>query len=382
MPTNPARYRFAVAALSLLALASGTRNAAAREPELLPEELGGWKRTEWQRVESPRLERVNQGDVAALLREYGAQGAEEATYRRGADEGRVTVYEMADRSGAYGAFTLLGAPTGLRTYHRVALGEAGAAGVDAGLFYQGNFLVNWRKGGPLDELEEHLKRLAGAQASLPTLPSYLPAEGLVAGSERYLLGPRALAEVAPYAAGDWVGFAYGAEAVLARYRLVMTRDDARWQSRRAEATLILFHYPTPQIAEERLRSFAQLFDLNGSGVAGRREVFSRRTGTLLVFVTGTDADSATALLERVRYERQLAWSDPIGKLTTESYVMLIIDIFVNTGLLLVLVLVLGVVVGVLRLSLARLLAVRDPSRGPEPEVILLDLQHEPKQVDF
>lgn len=377
---HPRRGRLTVVAV---ALALALTAAAAAPPEtLLPAQIKSWKLAGWKRVEARGLEQVA-GPEAALLREYGAQRAEQAGYastlarhgerqsnhRRGGASAVLTVYQMADRSGAYGAYSLRRAAG-----REVALGEAGARLPDGYVFYQGNSFVRAQGGIELDALQALARQLgeaAGPQASLPALPGYLPAEGLVAGSDRYLLGPRALGEVAPLAPGDWAGFAYGAEAEAARYR----RGGA-------EAWLLLLSYPTPQIAEERLRDFARFFNLNGSRRAGLREVFARRTGTLVVFATGTDSGHAQALLERVRYERQLSWSEPGPPPSVGSYLGLIVDIFVNTGLLLVVMLVLGVVLGFLRLTVRRLLWGSEWAAPAEPEIILLDLHNTTEVAGF
>lgn len=352
--------------LSPAVLANTVYGAAA--DTLLPAELGAWQQTAWERVEAPELERL--GTIpggAALLREYGCRRAERAWYRSGDLEGRVTVFEMADRSGAYGAFTLLGAPTGLLTERRIALGEAGIAGVDAALFYQGNYLVNTWGSTPARESLEHLRRLGGAQASLPTLPDYLPREGFVAGSDRYLLGPVALNLVAPLAEGDWAGFVYGAEAEAARYRVGGE-----------EATLVLVSYPTPQIAAARLRDFEQLFNLNGAGDSRRRPVYAKRSGTLVVVVAGIESQqTAERLLDQVRYETEISWSRPAKPRPQIDWVLTIFNILVGTGLLLLFALLSGVAFGVVRLLVKRVLPGKVFDRPEDTEIIQLNLNFRP-----
>src|SRR3990172_2524579 len=98
--------------------------ALGAAPEaLLPAQLGV-QRITWEKVEATQLERVA-GDQAALLREYGARRAEQAVY---GDPPlllriRLTVYIMQDRSGAYGAFTLLREK--VKPVEVVEVGEAG-----------------------------------------------------------------------------------------------------------------------------------------------------------------------------------------------------------------------------------------------------------------
>ncbi|MGH9779672.1 MAG: DUF6599 family protein, partial [Candidatus Acidiferrales bacterium] len=224
-------------ALSVAACALAlTPLASAQTPEpLLPEQLGSVQRLEWKAVDAVSLESVAD-NLAPLLREYGCQGAEHAIYRGPAHPSgfaafRVTVYTMPDRSSAYGAFSLLA-----RNSPRSSLGESGTFFPDGLFFYQGQYFVSatgHTSDGSLQLLARQLAARSGDQASLPLLPDYLPEEGFVKGSDAYVLGPLALARVAPLAQGDWAGFAYGAEVQTARYRIGAHKSGS------SEATLLL-----------------------------------------------------------------------------------------------------------------------------------------------
>ena len=85
------------------------------------------------------------------------------------------------------------------------------------------------------------------KAPLPTLPDYLPSGDLVPNSERYVLGPEALARFAPGIPPSVAAFHYGVEASLADFRA--PGGDMR---------LVLFYYPTPQIAIQQYDLFAKL----------------------------------------------------------------------------------------------------------------------------
>ena len=353
--------------------------ALGAAPEaLLPAQLGV-QRITWEKVEATQLERVA-GDQAALLREYGARRAEQAVY---GDPPlllriRLTVYIMQDRSGAYGAFTLLREK--VKPVEVVEVGEAGVfyrLGNDPRtlfrfMFYQGNYLVmteglierhgtgtrEW-----LRRVARHLAEAGREQPSLPTLPRYLPREGFVEGSDRYLLGPLALGEVAPLAPGDWAGFAYGAEAGAGRYRLG-----------RAEATLLLFSYPTPQIAADRLRDFERLFNLNGTGDPARPLAFAKRSGTLVVFVSGvTSGQDAATLLNRVRYETEISWSETSPPQPEPHWTVTMVNLFLGTGLFVVYAFLSAVAFGAVRVLIQRLLPGRVFDRPEDTEIIRLDL---------
>ena len=348
--------------------------AAAAQAPLLPAQLGPWKKSklEWQMVAAPELERVA-GAQAALLREYGAQRAEQAgyfNYGEGDAGGGVKVYEMKDRSGAYGAFTLIRG----QFARPVKLGEAGAWGSDAHTrfmycftFYQSNYLV--RVFAPDDDADElarladYLRVQAGPQPSLPTLPRYLPREGFVEGSDRYLLGPLALAEVAPLAPGDWAGFAYGAEAELGRYRVVG-----------GEAILLLLSYPTPQIAAARLRDFERFFNLNEEGDSQRRLVFAKRNGALVVLVSDvSSAMQAAVLLDRVRYEVDISWSETSPPRAEPHWAVTMVNLFLGTGLFVVYAFLSALAFGAVRVLIQRLLPGKVFDRPEDTEIIRLDL---------
>lgn len=337
--------------------------ALGAAPEaLLPAQLGLWQQKDWQQVGATELEQVA-GGLAPLLREYGAQRAEQAVYVRGQAEWRVRVYEMQDRSSAYGAFTLLRAEAGAP----VRFGEAGVSFHHFIDFYQGNYLVHnsffGAFDGPDPQLVERLKRLGGPQASLPTLPGYLPREGFIQRSDRYLLGPIALAEVAPLAPGDWAGFAYGAEAEAGRYHLG-----------RAEATLLLLSYPTPQIAAARLRDFERLFNLNGAGDPARPPAFAKRSGTLVVFVSGvTSGQDAANLLNRVRYEAEISWSETSDPRPQPDWALTVLNLFIGTGLFVVYALFSGLAFAGVRLLVMRLFPGKVFDRPEDTEIIQLNL---------
>lgn len=332
---------------------------AGAEP-ILPPRLGDSTRVQWLQVAAPELERTA-GESAVLLREYGGQGSEQARYERPGHSWQVTVYRMQDRSAAYGAFTLLGARG-----DPIGVGEGGVRTAQGLVFYQGPYFVTAdRLAGVADlkPLLERLETLAGLPASLPPLRHYLPQEGLIQGSTRYLLGPIALSSVAPAAPGDWAGFAYGAEGVSARYRV-----GGR------ETTLLLLSYPTPQIAQERMRSLEELFGLAGPPARARQPVQLRRTSSLLAVAIGDGSPGvAERLFDRIAYEARISWSQPGEGRPDFNWPKTLLNLFIGTGLLVLVTLLLGVTFGALRLGVKRLLPGRVFDRPQDTEIISLDL---------
>ena len=336
---------------ALLALACGFAAALApsvrADDPILPERLGEAQRQEWRELSARNLESGIGELLAAILREYGAAGAEQAAYRQGSSSLNVTVCEMQDRSGAYGAFTFL-------------RGRAPA------VFYQGNYLVLPDRRTPLPlqrALAATLAARSHDQASLPLLPEYLPEERLVKGSDAYVLGPLGLSRVAPLGQGDWVGFAYGAEVEVARYRI-----------NQREATLLLVSYPTPHIARARLADFQRTFNLNGQGGNGP-VVYAKRKSTLVVLVHGAEsAEEAARLIDAVRFQQEISWSEPTPPDESEI-VSGLIGIFLGTGVILIVTLGLGLAFGAARLLLMSTLPGRVFDKPVENDTIFLNLQN-------
>jgi hypothetical protein len=72
---------------------------------------------------------------------------------------------------------------------------------------------------------------------LPTLPGNLPTQDLVANSQRYITGPASLAKFIPGIPPSVAAFHYGAECHLGTFH-----------SPKGDMGLVIFNYPTPQIA--------------------------------------------------------------------------------------------------------------------------------------
>lgn len=351
-----------IALLALVSFAAG--NLPARETSVLPARLGNWERSEGLAVDARELESLAPAE-AAILREYGCLSAETAAYRRGANRWQVTVFRMQDRTGAYGAHTLL---RGVGPV--LSAGEAGTRTAARVSFYQGNYFA-WADPladeSALEALADALAGLPERVASLPILESFLPAGGLVRGSKQYFLGPRALSSVFAPAPGDWVGFAYGAEVQLARYRLAG-----------AEAILLLISYPTPQIAADRVRAFGQLFNLNGDADFYRQPIYARRLGTLVVFVSGSpSAEAANQLLDSIRYQTEVSWSDPSDPRGQMNWPHALLNIFVGTGLILLFTLLSGLAYGLLRLGIKQFFPGVIFDRPSDSDVIIFKLEAPP-----
>jgi Family of unknown function (DUF6599) len=340
---------------------------------LLPASFSGWNSTSTVTVQPSDLEKLA-GNNAAVLREYGVALAEQRDFTRGARTITLTLYRIKDSSAAYGAYSFLRTPdmTGAN------LIEHSSVGRDRALLLIGNLILDatakdiFSIGEDLSSLAQQLA-LRAEQGSLPPLPLYLPVKGRVPRSDRYVLGPVALSALLPLASDDWLGFADGAEAELARYRI-----------NGEEYTLLITEYPTPQIANKQLRDLAQRFDLDmGQGPAAsdtknKPTLFARQTSSLVAFVVNAHSKAAAeALLSRVRYETDLTWNEPSFSLTQPGWGTIIVGIITGTGILCLFALIAGIAFGGVRVLVKRFFPGKVFDRASQVEILQLGLTSKP-----
>jgi len=361
--------------IAVLVLAAAALPAAA--PETLPSSFSTWSAPAAAGTFPPdALEQLTGADAEAL-REYGALGAERRAYSRGAETLTVTLYRMRDPTSAYGAYTFLRteqmAAANLTPYSSLSPRRA--------LITVGHLLLDV-SGGDVPPLLADLKILVEQLGPLadkspyPTLARYLPPHGLVANSERYLLGPVALRHFLPLGNSDWIGFADGAEAQLARYRV-----------NGQEATLLLAAYPTPQAAARKLEELGRWFVLNPDrepAADSRGALFARRKGSLLTLVTYSRSRGlANSLLEQVRYETQVTWNEPRFSLTDPTMGQVVVGTIMGTGFLLLFALVAGIGFGGVRLVVKYFFPGKVFDRPAHVEILQLGLTSKPIEAkDF
>jgi hypothetical protein len=251
-----------------------------------------WEREEVQ--EMPRSKRLVGGmlffavtvlaaDDSSLWREFGL--VQTKTTSVGAVS--ITSYQMKDLTGALAAWEWQRTPAA-RTCD---LAEFCTAEVDKTIIAQDNYLVAFRGKTTKQGVDTFLNSLPNKRGtSLPAILTFLPHQGLVPDSARYVLGPVSLKAFAPELDGTDPGFEQGAEAQVAEYRVGKSGEPVR---------LALFYYPSPEMA----RLHAIKFKL----VQGAQV---KRSGVLdaLVF-GGATATQADTLLSRVEYEAKITWND-------------------------------------------------------------------------
>jgi hypothetical protein len=127
-------------------------------------------------------------------------------------------------------------------------------------------------------------------STLPAILTFLPRDGLVADSARYILGKESLARFAPELSSVDPGFAQGVEGQVAEYTVSGTNQPAR---------LAVFYYASPEMARLRTIDFKRL---TGTHV--------KRSGVLVAVVFGNATEEvADTLLSRVQYEAKITWND-------------------------------------------------------------------------
>ena len=300
---------------SLVLLANSILGAA-----MLPEAIGPYKRTS---TAAPALA------DRPIWDEYGLKESETAAYESGKKKLTATLWRLQDSTGAFGAFEWQRHPQAKPS----AIAKLASESPTGLLVAHGNYLLSLEGYKPtLEELAAVLGGLANVDAtSLPVLPGYLPAEGLVPNSERYVIGPAALEKFMNGIPASAAAFRFGTEAQLGTFR-----------SPKGQAILGIFSYPTHQIAMERISEFDKT-----SGAV------TRRSGPLVsVVLSPADPDLAEHLLSQVRYQAEIT-RDEYVPTRRDNIGHLVITAFVLIGILLAFSVVAGFAFGGVRVFLRR-----------------------------
>lgn len=344
---------------------------ASQTPAILPQAFAGWlmEGTPQTSTSAAAADPIN----AAALNEYRFTDFASAIYKR--DDGRtlkVRAARFSDASGAFGAYTFYLQPQ----MNKEQFGDQGASLGDRALFYRGNVLIDAQfsqetpmSAAELRELAGALPRLGGSAANLPSFIQFLPRRDYIANTQKYVMGPIALASLELPVTADQVDFGTSSELTLGHY-----------QTPSGMATLVLISYPTPQLAAEHLRRIDAahgVTDSSQNGVAtinGSGTFFDKRTGPIIAIASGGISDSdAKALLGMVNYEASVTWNTPTGSREVHDLYMLILNIVVLCGILAGLAIIAGVAFGGFRILMKRLYPDKVFDRPEQMEFISLHL---------
>ena len=294
---------------------------------ILPDSIGAYQRGA---VSQPAL------DNRPIWDEYGLKNWESATYQDGKAKFVATAYQLGDTTGALAAFDWQRPPDA----KPASAGKLSAENAGSLLLVHGNYLFSFSGYKPsMPELDAVAAALLNVDNTvLPALAGYLPAEGLVANSERYVLGPAGLQKFAPAIPPSVAAFHLGAEAQLAVFH-----------NQKGDLPVAIFDYPTPQMAIQKVADFEKL-----------PGALAKRSGPLVaVVLSPPDPDFAERLLSQVRYQAEV---------TRDEYVLsrrdnignLVVNAFVLCGILLVFCLVSGLALGGFRAYLRHIRHGQDP----------------------
>ena len=286
---------------------------------VLPDTIGDWKKG----VAAPAAVPDQK-----VWREYGLQDSETAPYSAGPKSYTISAYRFTDATGAMAAFDQI-RPADSKPINVTGLGVENTPDE---VVTVGNYLFVFKGYKPKPEELNHVVGTAPrySQSPLPTLPKYLPA-GAEANSERYITGPDSLARFAPSIPPSTAAFHFNAEAELARYGIPGK-----------ETTLIVFSYPTMEMARDRISHFAEI-----------PKAMAKRTGPLIaVALDPANPDEAERLLSRIKYQAEITLPEHVATLK-DNPANLFLNIFILCLVLAGFCVVSGLVVGGIRILFRR-----------------------------
>lgn len=334
-----------------LAIAAGAPQAAETASKaILPQEFGGWQ----MRGSAAASANAAVADPAnaAVLKEYRFTDFASATYSR--DDGRtlkVRAARFTDASGAFGAYTFYLQPE-MRSED---IGDQGASLGERVLFYRGSVVVDAlfsqespMAGAEMRELAGDLPTPMGSAANLPTFIEFMPRRGYVANTQKYVMGPAALASLTAPVSPELVDFNTSAEVSLGQYNTPS-----------GQATLMLISYPTPQLAADHLRRIDAAHQM-AQPQAGISEIensgsfFDKRSGPIVAVASGPISEGdAKSLLGMVNYEANVTWNTPTDSHDVHDLYVLILNVVILCAILGVLAVVAGVAFGGFRILMKR-----------------------------
>lgn len=266
---------------------------------LLTDNLGKSKRVS--------VEKVTVSDKA-VWDEYGLVEAETGKYEGGPKPFTATAWQLKDPTGSQAAFRWL----------KFAVADAKSVWMT-----HGNYLIRFEGAQPvLDELKIFLFQLPKLdQSGLPPVLEYVPKDGQVAGTDRFINGPASLEKFFPAVSPSTAGFHFGTEAVVAKYKV-----------RNTEMNMAVFYYPTNQMARERQAEFEKV---SGALV--------KRAGPLLAIIDKPgNPDDAQRLLSQVSYRANVTINEhkPGGEVAKAGDML--VAIFSLIGVILALTIAAGI----------------------------------------
>jgi len=358
-----AQYAWPVAILTLLPLYCPAQNKPVIAPTV--------PAADWRLINSQSLPLSAVGKFGGdtvVEQEYGVKSLDLRTYKLEKEEAQALVEPASDATAAYGLMTYY--QTSSMTPEKdvqLAVGDSQQSLMARG----GNFIRFLRsKGHPLSEADYHalLIFVGGSKPSegvLRSLPSPMPPQGLLPGSEKYLLGLEAAKRVLPNFRTDLIGFDQAAEVQLGQYK-----------TGKGTATVISISYPTPQMARIRFGSLKDLLSLNQD--RGEDSVYGDRHGSyvFLVLQAGNQT-TATGLLDQFQVTQGLSWDQKYvsERSFTLQLVHMMLSIFLLTAFLIAVCVLVGVLFFLSKRFAAKFFPDSQWGRTDEDQLIRLNIKY-------
>jgi hypothetical protein len=286
--------------------------------EIFPDEIGAFKRGPPRAMSLPDQ---------ALYQEYGLDAMEQAEYTSPEKRFTATTWRFRDSTGAMALFEARRPPGAAPSN----LAKLSVRTSDGFIFAYGNYVFQFTGTGfpEAADLEQFYARLPRLEQSpLPALTGFLPADGLVPNSERYVVGPVSLERFEPRISPSMAAFHLGSEGQIGKYK-----------TKNGLLTLAIFDYPTPELARERAGEFQKVPD-----------AVVKRTGSLVaVTIAPPDTDAAERILAHVNYTANVTWNEKVPVNEVRGMAALLLNISILCGILVLLSVIAGVGFGGFRL---------------------------------
>jgi hypothetical protein len=369
IPTGMNRL-LSLASFCLAAVLSmaGSATFAKEQAQLLPKQFGKWVSSDGPAGES----KVIAGDTP-VTQEAGRTGQEFTWYSDGKRSIRVLLEEFRDPSSAYEVYT-----SRLSTkLNPSTVAPLTAAGNDQLVGLVGNRVftighISTATDADLKLLVDKLNE-GSDRSPLPPIRAFLPDVDMVQGSQRYALGPagfdsalQSMDEAKFSAITPAIGFAKGAEAMLASYHLANGKNE----------NLVLLYYPTPQIAEQQAKHLQPILSADPSLA---NTTVERKNSLLSLVLSPGSAESAASLRDNIKYGISVTWNEGSHVLTDPPWLLIVKGIFVGTLAFCGIAVVLGIAFGGVRVLTKKLFPGKVFDRPEDIEVLQLGLSG--KRID-
>jgi hypothetical protein len=327
----------------------------------LPVAFAGWEQSGTPQLGSDP--RKVDGTSAAVLTEDRFKCFEVATYRHDDRTLTVKAAQFDDAEGAYAAFTFYRQPL-MRSED---IGVLAASLNDRVLFFSGNILVDAQfdhvtgmSGSQLRELAMHLPKAKGPEATLPTLPTYLPHKQVVPETTRYVIGPAAYSALNINLSPELIDFNKSPE-------LLWARVDGEAPG---SAEVLLVAYPTPHIAIDKLPGFEQLPATPDGDTSA-----AKRSGPIIALVRGNiSRGDADRILAAINYDANVTWNENTGQSKRDNIGSVVVAALSLAAVLFLMSVGAGAVFGFGRIYFPRFRSRKAGETRDDGKMIRLDLR--------